>query len=230
MAGELVAEAFLSVLFEKLFEKLTSLDFVNFFRGKESIDDQLKQLKTKLEKVSGLLNDAENRQLDEPKVKKWLDELKDVIYRAQDLMEDIEDEARSKKERESESSTSLPKKMKFTIISSFSESNKTIKGEIAKILEDLDLLLANEVGIDLKDEENAYKNSTTTGSSSKPIPLAPWPQECDVRGRSADKEEIMKLLLSNDIWGGKIGVLPIVGMGGLGKTTLAQLIYADGVW
>ena len=108
---------------------------MNFFRGKESIDDQLKQLNRKLKKASGLLNDAEVRQLEEPNVKEWLDGLKDVIYKAQDLVDDIDYEAqRTKHETESESNTSFIKKlmMKSNILS-FSEFDKTLQGELYKL-------------------------------------------------------------------------------------------------
>ena len=107
---------------------------MNFIRGKKSVDDdQLKELNVKLRKAKVLLNDAEERQLQEPAVREWLDDLKDVIYRAQDLVDDIEDEARSKK-HDFKSETSFQKKMKYKLISSFSKSDKTIKGEIAKKL------------------------------------------------------------------------------------------------
>ena len=53
-------------------------------------------------------------------------------------------------------------------------------------------------------------------------------RESRVYGRAADKEMIMKFLLSDDVaTAPKFQVMPILGMGGVGKTTLAQIIYND---
>ncbi|MED6157120.1 hypothetical protein PIB30_020276 [Stylosanthes scabra] len=50
----------------------------------------------------------------------------------------------------------------------------------------------------------------------------------DIFGRKKDKEEIIKLLFDDTCHAeAPVPVIPIWGMGGIGKTTLAQLVYSD---
>ncbi|XP_038702599.1 putative disease resistance protein RGA3 [Tripterygium wilfordii] len=49
----------------------------------------------------------------------------------------------------------------------------------------------------------------------------------NVIGRESDKEILVNKFLLDPIMGGDISMIPIVGIGGLGKTTLAKVLYND---
>ncbi|XP_024158616.1 putative disease resistance RPP13-like protein 1 isoform X2 [Rosa chinensis] len=215
--AEVVGGAFLSSALAVLFDRMASRPVVDFIRGKKTTAGLLHKLKIKLLSVNKLLDDAEEKQLRNSRVRDWLNELKDVLYHADDLLDEIKTEAlRCKMEQEDSGSSSTNQVLKFSSIS-IHELDESLEPRILEILERLELIVNEKDVLDLKE-----------GVKDRPqgrLPTTSLVEESSVYGRDEEKEAIIKLLLADGMTGNKIDVLPIVGMGGLGKTTLAQLVY-----
>ncbi|PON74208.1 NB-ARC domain, LRR domain containing protein [Parasponia andersonii] len=218
MAVAVVGGALLSAFVNVLFERLASREVLDLFRGKESIVKLLEDLKTTLNSAALLLDDAEEKLIKDRRVKKWLDDLKDTVYAADDLVYKIDTEA-LRKERGGESQSSLASKVLMKLNPTlFTAFDKKIKPEIEEILGKLKLLLEPNNNPGLKIVENKKLPERTP---------APRVEESDVYGRKDEKKAIIELLQSHDVSNKNLSVIPIVGMGGIGKTTLAQLVYND---
>ncbi|PON33383.1 NB-ARC domain, LRR domain containing protein [Parasponia andersonii] len=215
MAGLTLGGALLSSFLNVLFDRMASQEVLNFFQRKKLIRKLLKELETTLLSADVLLNDAEEKQLREPNVKKWLDELKQVLYEADHVTDKINTEALRLKLERGESGSKSSKFLNF-VPAMFSPFDNAVKSEIEEILVRLRYLLAQTEFLGLKKVDRRRPSHKLH---------APLVEEHDVFGRKDEKEAIIKLLLS--VSGHKISVIPIVGMGGVGKTTLAQLVYKE---
>ncbi|KAL5202740.1 hypothetical protein ABZP36_013692 [Zizania latifolia] len=218
--GEAVLSAFMQALFDKVIAAaLGELKFP------QDIAEELQKLSSTLSTIQAHVEDAEARQLKDKAARSWLAKLKDVAYEMDDLLDEYAAEALQSK-LEGTSNNHHLKKVRNSFcclwLNNCSFNNKILQ-QIRKIEEKIDGLVKerqvigpNMISITDREEikERANTSSLIDGSS--------------VFGREEDKEIIVNMLLtpnnSNHV---NLSVLPIVGMGGLGKTTLTQLVYND---
>lgn len=87
----------MSAVFNVLLERVASSEVINSFKknNNNSSEKLLKKLKISLLSVNAVLADAEEKQVRNPAVKEWLDELRDVAFDAEDLLDEIETDAKS---------------------------------------------------------------------------------------------------------------------------------------
>ncbi|KAL6312088.1 hypothetical protein AAG906_015484 [Vitis piasezkii] len=209
MAGAVAGGgALLSASLQVLLNRMDSPEVRTFLRGQKLSATLRRELKMKLLAVKAVLNDAEAKQITNSDVKDWMDELKDAVYDAEDLVDDITTEAlRCKMESDSQSQVR-------NII--FGER---IESRVEEITDTLEYLAQKKNVLGLK--EGVGENL------SKRWPTTCLVDESGVYGRDDNKEKIVEFLMSHKASENKIGVIALVGMGGIGKTTLTQLVYND---
>ncbi|KAL4631901.1 hypothetical protein ACB092_04G012100 [Castanea dentata] len=202
-----MAEIVLNDVVDRLIATAFSLatDNIGF---ESSFKVELKNLLETLFKIKFLLDDAQKRQSSDESVRIWLMKLRDVAYDADNVLDEFSYESFWQEVQ--------TKNLMVDQVRSFSFCNpdkvKTIKQLFDKIVHYV-------AGFGLRME---LVNSIPNISSD--MNIDPLLDDSEVVGREYDVTKVVNVLISSSNQE-VISVLPILGMTGLGKTTLAKLVY-----
>ncbi|KAJ3682511.1 hypothetical protein LUZ60_015084 [Juncus effusus] len=183
------------------------------------IEKELNKLMRTLERIKATLHDAEEREIRDRSVKLWLKELKEVAYAAEDVLDEYQYQVlRAEVESRGDSAESSRKRKKLELPDDLADRIKTTIGQFDEIAKD-------RIALQLREEDGPRHCKDEMCFT----PTSHMVVESNIFGRENEKEELINLLCSNNNNnnGDVVSVVTIVGMGGLGKTTVAQLVYND---
>ncbi|XP_039142234.1 putative disease resistance protein RGA3 [Dioscorea cayenensis subsp. rotundata] len=202
------------------------------------VKDELQRLRRRMETLARVLKDAERRRIQDEAVKGWVEELKDVMYDAEDiidlcmiqgmgLLQDDDHHTNQLAESSAAALTRVPC-CNFPLFScvrsvpfryEIADKIKSLNDRLSEISDDKDKF--NFIISSKSISDDAYVMNEASYHQSSFLP------ESDIVGRDIidATNSLVELLVSQHQQTCRL--FAIVGMGGIGKTTLAQLIYND---
>jgi len=182
------------------------------------IKDQLRKLNDTVTSIKAVIQDAEEQaQKQTHQIELWLKRLREAVFDAEDLLDDFSTQVLRKQ-------LMAGKIVTREVRLFFSRSNQFVYGlrmghRVKALRERLDGIESDskKFNFDVRGEERASLTTGRETTSSGP--------EITV-GRESDKKRV-KTFLMNSNYEHNVSVISVFGMGGLGKTTLAQHVFND---
>nr|XP_034932418.1 putative disease resistance protein RGA3 isoform X2 [Populus alba] len=211
----MAAELLLTFALEETLKRVSSIaaEGIGLAWG---LEDQLRKLNQSLTMIKDVLQDAARRAVTDESVKRWLQNLQDVAYDAEDVLDEFAYEILRKDQKKGKVRDwfSLHNPVAFRLI--MGQKVEKINRALDEIRKDaagfglgltsLPVDRAQEVSWDPDRETHSFLDSS------------------EVVGREDDVSKVMELLTSLTKHQHVLPVVPIVGMAGLGKTTIAKKV------
>ncbi|XP_030943143.1 putative disease resistance protein RGA4 isoform X2 [Quercus lobata] len=184
------------------------------------VNDELEKMNNTVLTIQAVLQDAEEQQVQNKQVEHWLNRLRDVVFDADDLLSEFSTHVLQRKVM---GGNKMAKKVRIF----FSRSNQLVFSykmacKIKAIRESL-----NNISTDRdKYQLNLVERPLETRVVTRRRDTYSFVRETEVIGREEDKKAVRGLLLDSAVKE-NVSFISIVGIGGLGKTTLAQYVYND---
>ncbi|KAM0008428.1 putative virus X resistance protein-like, coiled-coil [Helianthus debilis subsp. tardiflorus] len=221
-----IGEVFIGAFITVLFEKLASGDLIRLARS-AGIHPELNKLRKNLALIRAVLADAGEKHIRDRSVQLWLNELQHLAYEIDDVLDELATEAMRRqlnKESYANASTSTSTKLKFIpsklhAIKYGLKMRSKLEGITTKLRE----LVEEKNLLGLEDDAERPKRGSRRSEETSLLPIV-------VIGRESDKKALLGKLLGSESSNSQtptVNVVSIVGLGGIGKTTLAQLVYND---
>ena len=195
-------------------------------------DQEVRRLESRLRTIQAVLDDAERKQFNDEAVKGWLERLKDLSYELDDVLDEWNTEMiRSEIEKQEVEQAEIPHRNLKKVCSIFFSSCcfRRIDRLFAKRGIALKIKKLNNALEDIGKETTGFGFESTLVTREIERPKTTFLiQPSDIIGFEDVKHQLLECLLGYSSQDEHTPhVISLVGIGGSGKTTLAQLAYND---
>ncbi|VAH11625.1 unnamed protein product [Triticum turgidum subsp. durum] len=181
-----------------------------------NLDKDLKKMKMALESVTAVLKVAERQSITDELTGLWLKRLKDFLYEVSDMIDEFEADIQAITQP-SARKFSFKKYLAFMIPCLTIGPNITMANTMKNMRDNLKVITDQHKEFKLTDCTNANEPKVTDIRETSST------LETQIVGRTEERDIILVSL--SESMTEDITILPIYGIGGLGKTTLAKMVY-----